>query len=215
MNKKHIITFFFSFLFLCFSGQNKDTKQWKYEPNFMVGVDVLNAGLSFGNRQFFQGFVSSTIKGDVHAVLEAGYDKNQYDKNGYDVKMNGGFLKLGGFYMLVKDQENKLNGFYIGAKLAGAVYQQTYFKIPIRGYAGSGSSVALPSSHQSSYWGEATLGGRVQLFDSSFYIDVNVQPRYLIYTTKQEQVQPMIISGFGRSSSRFNAGFSWSIAYQF
>lgn len=216
MKKRPIFTFFFSAIILPFFAQEKTQKSWNYQPNFVVGVDVLNAGLSpFSDRQLFQGFVSSNIKGKIHAIVEAGYDKNKYQKNGYDVKINGTFLKLGGFYMLVEDKKNKTNGFYAGAKFAGSVYQQEYLEIPVRGYAGSSSSVALSPSTQSSYWGEAVLGGRVQLFQSSFYIDVNVQPKYLIYSTKQEDVQPMIVSGFGRSSSKFTMGFSWNIAYQF
>lgn len=216
MKKKLIFTFFFSTIILPFFAQGKTQKSSNYQPNFVVGIDVLNAGFSlFSNRQLFQGFISSNIKGKIHAIVEAGYDKNKYQKNGYDVKINGTFLKLGGFYMLVEDQKNKTNGFYAGTKLAGAVYQQEYLAIPIRGHAGSNSSVALSPSTQSSYWGEAVLGGRVQLFQSLFYIDVNIQPKYLIYSTKQEGVQPMVISGFGRSSSKFTMEFSWNISYQF
>jgi hypothetical protein len=80
--------------------------------------------------------------------------------------------------------------------------------IPVRGYGGSSSSVAFPSSTQSSYWIEGSLGGRVQLFESNFYIDVNLQPKYLVYTTKQDDIQPMIVPGFGRSSGKFAMGFA-------
>jgi hypothetical protein len=123
-----------------------------------------------------------------------------YQKNGYDAKVNGAFLRLGSFYMLARDPENEFNGFYGGGKLAGSFYKQEYMAIPVRGYGGSSSSVAFPSSTQSSYWIEGSLGGRVQLLESNFYIDVNLQPKYLIYTTKQDDIQPMIVPGFGRSS---------------
>lgn len=216
MKKKHIFSFFFSLFMVLYRAQEAPVKSWKYKPNFMVGVDVLNAGISpFSDRQLFQGFISSNIKGNIHAIIEAGYDKNKYDKNGYDVSVNGPFLKVGGFYMLIKDRQNQTNGFYLGAKLAGSFYQQEYMAIPVRGFADSSSSVLLPTSNQSTYWGEAVLGGRVQLFDSPFYIDVNIQPKYLIFTTKQDNVYPMIVSGFGESSSNFTARFTWNIAYKF
>lgn len=219
MNRKLIFSFFFSCIFcLSFAQEKTDTLKtsWKYKPNFMVGVDVLNAGVgAFSDRKLFQGFISSRISKKIHALAEAGFEKNIYQKNGYDASANGPFLKLGGFYMLANDRENELNGFYAGGKIAASFYSQEYFAVPVRGFGGSETSVAFPSSSQSSYWIEATVGGRVQLFDSAFYIDVNMQPRYLVYSTIQEELQPMIVPGFGKSSAKFNMGFTWNIAYYF
>jgi len=220
MKRKLIFTLFFSLFGLLSFAQEKEenTKKdkWKYEPNFMVGVDVLNTGVSFfSDRQLFQGFISSRIKENIHGVVEAGFEKNIYQKNGYDAQANGPFFKLGAFYMLAKDKENEFNGFYAGGKIAGSFYNQEYFAIPIRGFGGNSSSVSMPASSQSSFWLEGTIGGRVQLFESNFYIDVNMQPRYLMITSKQEEVVPMIVPGFGKSSSKFNMGFAWNIAYKF
>ncbi|MDQ0592697.1 hypothetical protein QFZ37_001066 [Chryseobacterium ginsenosidimutans] len=219
MKTKLIFTFFFSLIgFLSFAQENKEPKKekWKYEPNFMVGFDVLNAGVSFfSDRQLLQGFISSKVKDNIHAVIEAGFESNVYQKNSYDAKANGPFLKLGAFYMLAKDPENEFNGFYAGGKVGGSFYKQEYMAVPVRGYGGSSSSIAFPSSSQSSYWLEGTIGGRVQLFESNFYIDVNLQPRYMVFTTKQDDIQPMIVPGFGKSSSKFNMGFAWNLAYKF
>ncbi|WP_407404549.1 DUF6048 family protein [Chryseobacterium sp.] len=219
MKKKLVYTLFFSVLSLLATAQEKqitEKAKEKYQPNFMVGIDVLNTGVSFfSDRQMIQGFVSSKIKGNTHGIIEAGFDKNIYQNNGYDAKANGPFVKLGAFYMLAKDKENEFNGFYAGGKVAGSFYKQEYLAIPIRGYGGSASSVSMPASSQSSFWLEGTLGGRVQLFESNFFIDVNIQPRYLIVASKQDEVVPMIVPGFGKSSSKFNMGFAWNIAYKF
>lgn len=219
MNPKLIFTYFFSLMFsFALAQQEQDTlaKKWKYEPNFMVGFDVLNAGVGvFSDRKLFQAFVSSRISKKIHAVAEGGFEKNIYQKNGYDAAANGPFLKLGAFYMLANDKENVLNGFYAGGKLGGSFYTQEYKAVPVRGFGGSETSVAFPSSSQSSYWVEGTVGGRVQLFDSPFYIDVNMQPRYLVFSTTQEEIKPMIVPGFGKSSAKFNMGFSWNVAYHF
>ncbi|MET3538784.1 DUF6048 family protein [Chryseobacterium limigenitum] len=219
MKTKLIFSFFFSVLsLLSFAQENKEVKKekWMYKPNFMVGFDLLNAGSSFfSDRKMYQGFISSKIKDDLHAVIDAGFDSNVYQKNGYDVKANGPFVKLGVFYMLAKDAENEFNGFYAGGKAAGSFYTQEYMAIPVRGFGGSTASVAFPSSTQSSYWIEGMIGGRVQLFESNFYIDVNLQPKYMVFTTKQDEIQPMIVPGFGKSSSKFAVGFAWNIAYKF
>lgn len=197
-------------------GKKQDSAKWKYTPNFIVGADVLNLGTGFfSDRKLYQGFISSRINKRIHAVLDLGYDKNVYQKNGYDAKADGFFAKIGGFYMLATDPENDLNGFYAGAKLAGSFYNQEYMAIPVKGQNNEGVTVSLDSSGQSSYWVEADLGARIQVFETNFFIDVNVQPRYLVYTTKQEDITPMIVPGFGRSSGSFNMGFSWSLAYKF
>lgn len=196
--------------------KKQDSVKWKYKPNFIVGVDVLNLGTGFfGDRQLIQGFISSRINKKVHAVIDLGYDKNIYQKNGYDVKADGLFAKIGGVYMLSMDPENDMNGFYAGAKLAGSFYNQEYMAVPVKGLNSEGVFLSFDPSTQSSYWIEASLGARVQVFNSNFFIDVNAQPRYLAYTTKQDEIKPMIVPGFGKSSGSFNMGFSWSIAYKF
>ncbi|WP_162031982.1 DUF6048 family protein [Chryseobacterium potabilaquae] len=219
MKTKPIFSFFFSLItIVMFSQKKEDVKKEKftYKPNFMVGFDALNFGASFfSDRKLYQGFISSRLKENLHLVIDAGFESNIYQKNGYDAKVNGPFIKLGAFYMLAKDAENEFNGFYAGGKAAGSFYTQEYMAIPVRGFGGSNSSVSFPSSPQSSYWIEGSLGGRVQLFESNFYIDVNLQPKYLLYTTKQDDIQPMIVPGFGRSSSKFSMGFAWSLAYKF
>ncbi|WP_304343564.1 DUF6048 family protein [Chryseobacterium koreense] len=219
MKTKRIFSFFFSFFFiLSFAQIQQDSTKlkWKYQPNFLVGMDVLNATTGFfSDRKLYQGFVSSRLTKNIHAVVDAGFERNLYHKNGYDATVNGPFLKLGAFYMLASDRENPMNGFYLGGKLAGSSYNQEYKAVPVRGYGGSETSVAYPASSQSSFWLEGTIGGRVQLFETPFYVDVNVQPRYLLYSTKQDDIQPMIVPGFGKSSGKFNLGFAWNIAYFF
>lgn len=219
MKAKLTFSYFFSLLFIGISAQEiapAEKSKWKYSPNFVVGVDVLSAGLSFfTDRQVFQGFVSSRLNRELHAVADAGFEKNIYIKNGYDAEVHGPFVKIGTLYRLMKDPENPLNGFYVGGKAAASFYSQEYRAVPVRGFGGSSSSVAFPSSAQSSYWIEGHAGGRVQLFDSNFYIDVNVQPKYVLYSTTQEDIKPMIIPGFGRSSGKFNMGYMWNIAYSF
>ncbi|MGC4128085.1 MAG: DUF6048 family protein [Bergeyella sp.] len=220
MKKNHICTLFFSFFFCFALGQQKSdtivSPKKKYSPNFMVGFDVLNTGVSFfSDRKLYQGFVSTQVKPNLHAVLEAGFEKNIYQKNNYDAEAGGAFLKLGAFYMLAHDRENPQNGFYAGGKIAGSMYNQEYFKVPVRGFEGGDYTEAFPESNQSSFWLEGTIGGRVQLFESPFYIDVTAQPRYMIFTSKQEDIVPMIVPGFGKSSTKFNVGFTWSIAYSF
>ena len=203
---------------ITFAQKKQDSLEvkWKYEPNFLVGFDVLNAGISaFSDRKLFQGFVSSKVKDNWYAIADAGFENNIYQKNGYDASVSGPFLKLGTMYMLANDAENPMNGFFVGGKIAGSYYQQEYKAVPIRGFGGSDVSQAFPESSQSSYWMELNIGGRVQLFESPFYIEATAQPKYLVFSSTQDEIKPMIVPGFGKSSAKFNIGFSWNIAYFF
>ena len=219
MKARPIFSFFFSFLLVCSFAQIKQDslqKKWKYEPNFLVGFDLLNAGTAaFSDRKLLQGFVSTNVKDRWYGIADVGFEKNLYQKNGYDVSANGPFLRLGGYYMLAFDRENPRNGFFAGAKIAGSFYNQEFKAVPIRGFGGSDTSQSFPASKQSSYWLEANIGGRVQLFEKPIYIEITAQPKYLVYSTTQENIKPMIVPGFGKSSSKFNMGFSWNIAYAF
>ena len=208
---------FFSSLFAFSQTKPGDSAVAAKAPReFMVGIDLLNAGLGvFSDNKTFQGYLSSRISDQVHALVEAGYGKSQYDKSGYLADASGFFVKAGGFYMLSQDPQNLYNGFYAGPKIGASFYSQEYHKVPIRGYQGGDYYDSFPQSSQSSYWLEVGIGGRVQLFDSQFYIDVQAQPRYLLFTTKQDDIKPMTVPGFGKSSSSFNMGFSWNIAYRF
>ena len=203
---------------IIFAQKEKDSlqKKFSYTPNFLVGLDVLNAGAAvFSDRKLFQGFFSTNVKDNWYAVGDVGFEKNVYQKNGYDAMVNGPFLRLGALYMLAHDQLNTKNGFFAGGKLAASFYSQEYKRVPIRGFGDSEFSQSFPESTQSSYWLEANIGGRVQLFESPFYIEVTAQPKYLIFSTTQDEIIPMIVPGFGKSSAKFNMGFSWNIAYSF
>ena len=125
MKPKHIFFLFFSIISVHNFAQDRAEKmiREKYQPNFIVGFDVVNAGISFfSDRKVYQGFISSKIKKDIHAVAELGFEKNIYLKNGYDAEVSGPYAKLGAFYMLIKDPENEYNGFYGGGKLGTSFF---------------------------------------------------------------------------------------------
>lgn len=184
--------------------------------HWLVGADVLNASLAiFSDRKLFQGSISTSYNSKIMLMAEAGFEKNHYDKLGYSADASGPFAKAGAAYTLLEDGTHPDNRFYAGLKLAASFYKQKYEAVPVKGAQGLSAIFSLPASSQSSYWAEIVLGGRIQLFETNFFLDANVQPRYLVYTTKQESLYPMIVPGFGRSSGKFNLGYYWGVAYLF
>lgn len=214
MKNKRIFILFSILLSASFFGQ--DSLKVKPQRHLSLGVDILNAGLSFfSDQKTYQAFASYNINKKIHVVADAGFGKNTYEKNGYDAEASGVFVKAGAIYMMVRDPKNDYDGFYAGPKLGASFYKQEYHKVPVRGFEAGDYFVSFPASNQTAVWLEASLGGRVQLFKSNFFVDVQLQPRYLLFSTKQEDIKPMIVPGFGKSSTGFNLGYAWNIAYRF
>jgi len=203
---------FFSIIIIQISAQAKKNKF-----NLMIGFDALHLGLGeFTDQRMFQFFASTEVKPKAHLVMEVGYEENKYDKNAYDVVADGNFIKAGMLYMFNTEVEDRQNGFYIGGKLATSFYWQYIMSIPIRGPIGIGNSeISLSKSPQSAYWIDASVGGRVRILGTNFFIDAQIQPKYLIFSTKQENITPMVIPGFGVDAGAFKLGFMWSLAYLF
>ncbi len=218
MKTRLIFILFLSLSLSTLRGQKVDTLQTveRYRPNSLIGVDLLHLGmLPFSDQKLISFSADTELRPRLHILAEAGLGSDKYLQHGYDVEANGIFAKAGVLYMLSYDAQNRQNGFYGSGKLAASFYTQDLNAVPIRGYHGEDLYATFPSSSQSSYWVEAAVGGRIRLFDSSFYIDAQVMPRYLLYTTKQENIRPMVIPGFGKSANNFTVGFSWSVAFRF
>ena len=88
--------------------------------------------------------------------------------------------------MLSMDTENPDNGFMQEQNGSKFFLQSRIQKVPIRGFVAV-TNITFPSVNQSAYWLEGFAGARVQLFKSNLYVDVNAQPRFLFYSTKQER----------------------------
>jgi len=212
MRIQQLCILFFSIFSLNIFAQTKKSKF-----NFMLGFDALHLGLAeFTDQKMFQIFASSEFKPKKHFVLETGYEKNKYNKNAYDISAEGNFIRAGILYMFNTDFNDPQNGFYFGGKLATSFYKQKIKSIPIKGASGiSNSNVSFPVSSQNAYWLEGAIGGRVRVIKTNFFIDAQIQPKYLLVRTRQENIIPMVIPGFGTDSGAFKLGFMWSIAYLF
>lgn len=183
--------------------------------NLFIGVDLFNPVMSaFSDKRGGQAMVSYKIKGRWNAVAEVGYEKNIYDELDWNVDVNGLYFKLGFNYFLSEDYENPSNGFYTGARLAYAMYEQKVNQYPIRL---SGNQVdgygSFPAANVSAYWVEIVGGGRVQLF-SNFYADVSIRPEIYIGSKKQEGLDPLVIPGYGKDIGPINFSLFWGLTYK-
>ncbi len=187
----------------------------KRNANLFIGVDLFNPVMSaFTDKQGGQAMISYRIKGKWNAVAEVGYEKNIYDELDWNIDVDGLYFKLGFNWFISQDHQNPLNGFYTGARIAYAMYEQTVNQYPIRL---SGNQVdsygSLPVENVSAYWVEIVGGGRIQLL-GNLYADVSIRPEIYVGSKKQEDIDPLVIPGYGKDIGPINFSVFWGLTFK-
>jgi len=188
----------------------------KKVSDLYIGVDLgTPAQAIFTDKQGVQIGVHYQLSTKWVAVVELGYEKNRYNESSWDVDVDGVYGKVGANWFITQEDSNYTNGFYLGGRLAFSNYNQTINQYPIRdinastiiGY-GSKETAAV-----SSYWVEVVVGGRVQLY-KNLYADFSVHPAVYLGSKKQEDIDPLVIPGYGRNNGPFNLPIFWGISYK-
>ena len=193
-----------------------DTIVPKKLNHVFVGVDLgTPAQAIFSDKQGAQAFVSYQFKQKWVAIAELGYEKNKFNENSWKVDINGIYGKIGANWFINQEPANPLNGFYVGGRLAYASYNQKIDSYPIRDIysntiIGEGSK---PKTTVSSYWVEVVIGGRVQLI-KNLYSDFSIHPAVYLGGKKQDDIDAMVVPGYGRNNGPFNLPIFWGFSYK-
>lgn len=180
-----------------------------------VGGDLFQPVLSaFTPRKGFQGVVSYRVYRKWNAVAEVGFEKNEFDKLDWKVNADGIYMRLGFNWFISQDYQNPPNGFYLGARFGYSLYNQEIKQYPIRLSSNQVDEFgSLPRASVNSYWAEIVGGARIQLW-KKFYADVSVRPEFFIGGKKQNEIDPLVIPGFGKYSGSMNIGVFWGLTYE-
>ena len=225
---KPILIYSFSFFLLSFFvfGQEKEVekkdslvkKPLRKQSSIFVGADLFLPSLSFvSERKGFRGFIQYQYNERTSLILEGGHETNVFNKINWLVNVNGEYLSAGiNHFFLVDKEENSFNGFYVGTRIANAFYRQEIKKYPIYGIntgdlAGVGS---IAKDSEMSVWMEGVFGGRVDIIRRKLYTDISFRPRFHIYSTKKENIKPLIIPGFGTNINNLNFDIQLALVYQ-
>lgn len=190
-------------------------KSHKNAGNLFIGVDLFNPIMStFTDKQGGQAMISYRVHKKWNAVAEVGYEKNKFDELDWKVDVDGLYFKLGFNWFASQDHENASNGFYTGLRFAYAAYQQQIHQYPIRLPNNQVDEYeSLAKENVSSYWIELVGGSRVKLF-SNFYADVSIRPEIYMGSKKQENIDPLVIPGFGKDRGPVNFSVFWGLTYK-
>ncbi|HJD87537.1 MAG TPA: DUF6048 family protein, partial [Empedobacter falsenii] len=148
----------------------------KKNHDIFIGVDVFNPIVAaFSDKKGVSAFASYQINNKWHAVIEAGFEKNNFNEINWDVDVDGIFAKVGANWFVTQDVDNQSNGIYIGGRIAYSHYSQTINSYAIRDLQSNEiiDTGSLPKANVSSYWIEAVVGGRVEIF-KNFYGELSL-----------------------------------------
>ncbi len=185
-----------------------------------IGIDLLNPIVGcFADKKNYSSFITYKIKNRWLAVFEIGYEKNTYNKNNWNIDAKGVFGEIGVNYILTNNYEKSGEGFYLGARFGFSPYKQNIKKYPIKGMNSEGQiqligEGSLSEANVNSGWLEAVAGAKVQIGNSPFYIDFMVRPKFIVYSSKQQDVSNLVVPGYGKDKGAANISLFWGLTYR-
>ncbi|WP_313385673.1 DUF6048 family protein [Chishuiella sp.] len=188
----------------------------KYHDIF-IGVDLFNPIIgAFKDKKGFNTFLSYQINNKWHLVAEAGYEKNIFNEINWNVDVDGFTGKIGANWFITQDVENHSNGIYIGGRIAYTKYNQTINSYPIRDLQSNeltGETGSRPKINLDAFWLEVVLGARVEIF-KGFYGEMSLHPAAYLGGKKDDNIDPLVIPGYGKTNGPFNLPVFWGISYK-
>lgn len=224
MQLRLIYTFLLSLVAINTIYAQNDTKKLNNDsivsPNktkhLFVNVDLSSPVASlFSDKQGAQAAISYQFNANWNAVLELGFEKNKFTESHWNVDVDGVFGKIGVNKYFIKDIAYPLNGFYFGGRLAYASFNQKINQYPIRDITtnqivayGNGGKAKVDA-----YWIEIVIGGKVQMYKNLF-ADFSLRPSIFLHGKKQDNIETLVIPGYGRNNGPFNISMFWGLSYK-
>lgn len=222
MNLVRILLFLISFFVYSQTDTLKINKRSNYKiKDLFVNADIF--GLSkkiFTNQTKISAMTTLRFKKSLHAVIEVGYHSGTYDKLNWNVNGKGIYIKPGVLYFFSEDYQNKNNGFYTGLKLGFTNFSQTINQYPIYGQDFNNQTIkinyrSLPAEQITVFFFEIPLGARVQLGNSKFYLQSELQTKVNISDKNSEGIESLFIPGVGKNNASINFDLFAGIGYKF
>ncbi len=205
------------------SADDEDVEVRK-EPRFEV---VKDQGLSLGidiapfimrlikdERTGFAFIGRYGIKNRWFANAEVGFEHIKYNKEDYNYKSNGTFIRVGVDYDIFNSEDFPFNdNIFVGLRYAYAwqTHESEHFTI-VDSYWGDYSG-SVGSSAVNSHSIDAVGGIRCEVL-RNFYMSWTLRCRFLLASTHSDDLKPYAIAGYGKYDSRVAFGFTYTLEYQ-
>lgn len=224
MKQKHIYIFIFSCFITWGIGQDKkDTIVTPKEKQYklFIGGDIMSPLTSVWDKASGYEFnANMRLYKKIHAVVEIGYQENNYSKVNWDVDVDGMYYKVGANWSFNQTDYSEDDFFYAGIRYAWTSYNQQIdaYPLTIRDEDGNltveKSLAGLGKETLSASWIEFAIGARKELWSTNFFIDTSIRPKVLISSDEQQGIEAIVIPGFGDNINSMNGWLNVSLQYR-
>jgi hypothetical protein len=142
--------------------------------------------LNFGNKYF--------------AVAEGGYSKTNLEKENYNYRSEGYFVKLGIDYNMLKKYPSDFLG--VGIRVGRSAFSHDANKVMISDEHWGDNHLNIPSENLSTYWVEASFGLKAEIFEN-IYLGWNALIKVKL-AGGHPGFQPLNIPGYGNGINSIN-----------
>ena len=174
-------------------------------PLIIMGFDSDRKGIEFVARYLF--------KKKWFAIGELGFENVKFEKDSYDYKSNGGFLRLGADYNFFKvDEPGNNDNITFGLRYGIGTQSHESPRYTILDDYWGGYTGRFRLSNVTSHWLEFVGGIRTEVL-KNFYMGWTIRMKTLIAVGSSSKLKPYTIPGYGRGDNSVNMGFTYTLEY--
>ena len=154
------------------------------------------------------------VKNRWFATAELGYEHIKYDKENYDYKSDGTFIRIGMDYDIFNSEDFPTNdNIFIGLRYAYAwqTHESGKFTIVDSYWGDYSGSVGKTSVNSHSV--DMVGGIRCEML-RNFYMGWTFRCRFLLASKHSDDLKPYAIAGYGNYDNEVAIGFTYTIEYQ-
>ncbi|MFO7977101.1 MAG: DUF6048 family protein [Bacteroidales bacterium] len=188
-----------------------------FTPSVTLGLDVSGLArrwLEPGTLQW-EGSLSGQWRKNWFATLEAGFLDVEIEKQTHNYFSRGWFIRAGVDHNLLKSNQPDLQDLLLLLVRYGygtLEHQSTRIVISNPYWGDYRTSLAAERHH--AHWLELGAAIKTRVL-GNFYMGWSLRTRLILFQSQQIQMQPFIISGYGKSASNPNLMIHYSLYYKF
>ncbi len=154
------------------------------------------------------------IKNRWFAAAEAGFEHIKYDKENYNYKSNGTFIRIGVDYDIFNSEDYPTNdNIFVGVRYAYAWQSHESGKFTIVDSYWGDYTGNVGKTSVNSHSADLVAGLRCEVL-RNFYMGWTFRCRFLLASKHSDDLKPYAIAGYGSYDNKVAIGFTYTLEYQ-
>jgi hypothetical protein len=212
---KKMSKYFFSILIFCLVSCGIFSQTYRTK-GLRLGMDISRFSLYYfdPSRVEYEFSGDFEIRRDLYLTGEYGFQTVDLKKGNFNYLSDGDYFRIGVDRNFLKSE----NPYDYEMALLGIRYGFSKFNhsasdiITPENYWGKVTDYSVPESLYTAHWIEIVAGIRTELF-RNFFMGWSIRSRILIAHTRDPNMDPYNIPGYGNGSKKGTVGFNFSVYY--